>query len=180
MNKELVLDVGIGRGGRYIQNDRTPRIGLDNHFDGLRNVQSRRSLLLIESDIEAILPFKAGTFTHVDILFPQDELLWWLIQDESLIWHELHRVTKKGSEISLVIDAPFMGTRGIEFHGQTIKIYTPHLSMATGLRQAGFKQPKLREMSLREVKSLGTAYSPYAAHQMETSAASTFNLTAKR
>lgn len=118
MNKECVLDIGIGTGGSYIQNDYLhdiQRVGIDTDelkLKALRHIYPE--VVSIKTDA-LCLPFKNNSFSKIDIILPAGTLISYLQTDSKIknehsaqvdqdIYQEFSRVLKPKSELLILID----------------------------------------------------------------------------
>jgi len=105
--KPMVLDIGIGKGGSYVE--RTPemiRIGLDKRDRNLRTCMDLYPVYGVAANAspeKGVLPFADKTFTHVDILFPHQSLFYSMCYSLAF-WEEIKRVLIDSGSIRAVFD----------------------------------------------------------------------------
>lgn len=167
MNKEIILDIGIGGGGTYIDKD-TPnvlRIGLDTDRWAMWLAQQEHRVLCLRPDIhsnDTRLPFASKSAASVDIIFPLGELLV-AMTNNSNFWQEVKRITKH--QISIFVDTNYMGAQQAQ---EGVIIDHPDRLIGQKLQKNKFKVTEYRELHYDEVASLGTQCATSLAGFMQT------------
>ena len=171
-----ILDLGIGRGGPYIEQDgpEVLRVGMDMYVNRLKKVAGTHRIATIQADANVEskwgLPFRTALFDSVEIKFPHNELLLGLVMEESPLWNELHRVVKPDGFIEVVFDVPKEGYREIEFlDGSKIRLRRPEDRMWRRALAAGFFIA-FRELNQEETKRIGTDFANRTAKYMRKDA----------
>lgn len=174
MSPEFTLDLGIGKGGRYIDSDnpRMSRIGFDIDDTALRLLRYASDMPLVRGDADVqqgrfSLPFATEAFQSVEVLFPHDELLYALTNRKALLWNELHRVLKPGAKVSVILDVPYSRIQGIYYRERPKLINNPHWLIQECAQHNGFNNHAMTELSPAEVRTLGTDFSNFAATMQE-------------
>jgi ubiquinone/menaquinone biosynthesis C-methylase UbiE len=168
MNKETVLDIGIGEGGKYISQDSSHnilRIGLDLDPYGLELARQKILTPLVKADATMCLPFKDKSFSRVEIIFPFDELLVALTDKQSNLCTEIQRITK--NEVLIILDTDYFWRQGVYNNGKAITLDYPHELIADNLKTSGLLISEFDEMTIDEVQSLGTDFSESISQWMQ-------------
>lgn len=184
MAKEKILDIGIGKGGDYMYRAKAIRIGLDIDVYALLLFQNNQSTALCQGDAEVSehksLPFKSESFSHVDIILPHDYLLFALTQSDANLWNELHRVTNRKANVTVIVDVPLMGQQGIHVHKRPIIISMPQIRIVDSAIQASFKLSNMKQMTVIDMQKLGTEFSALLAQDMETVGTHVYKITVNK
>ena len=156
------------KGGTYITQDashKTLRIGLDLDRYSLNRTREKYSLPSVEADATVRLPFKDKSFTKVEIIFPLDELLIALTDQNNGLLREIKRITKK--EVSIILDTDYFWRQGVYSNGKPIIVDHPHELIANNLKTNGLPIKEFREMTTDEVQALGTDISEGVSDWMQ-------------
>lgn len=105
--KDLILDIGVGQGGRYLNSDDGKKhVGMDIVWGKLLDVQEeywRANPHLVLANGFDHLPFKSEVFSRINVYFPY-LLFYGLINSNYALWPEMRRVLKIGGELDIVFD----------------------------------------------------------------------------
>lgn len=182
--RDVVLDIGIGTGGSYIQGDGSKilRVGLDIDRTALRLLKRRYPLDAVMADAsgeDAGLPFGEKSLKHIDIILPQDELLYGLCYSDYL-WLELNRVLKPKESVRIVLDDDLVSRHAVMVHGQAEFIPDPTDIIARIASRAGFSI-EIGKLSHSQTSKLGTVYAEsIGAIQEKVNSAAVNEITAKK
>ncbi len=111
MPKEIILDLGVGRGGKYIRNRADPRairIGVDKNLQALREARKVYGLEVVQADLSHSLPIAVNSVSRVETIFPDQELVENLgLRREGL--QEIHDILIPGGIVEVTVEYPFGG-----------------------------------------------------------------------
>lgn len=165
-NREIILDIGIGKGGAYIKNDpkNVLRIGLDldeyGSFESLGQDFQVPGVVADSSGERGSLPFSSESFGHIDLIFPHEGLLWGLCYSDFL-WQEFGRVLKKSGGVSIVTDVPYGGQGVFIDHKPKIISYSDEKIASAGERN-GFLM-RTQQLTQDQVMAYGTEFAEMIA-----------------
>jgi SAM-dependent methyltransferase len=168
--KESILDLGVGKGGDYLlrKKPETLQVGIDIRSDKIKILQknSNGETVPVVADVADGLPFASETFKRVQMLFPDDDILYGLCYSDGSLWPELHRVLKKGGVVEMFIDVPFFRyTEVLVNKKEWLKIFDPQVKIRSRCEEFGFSF-SMEKISRRTVKELGTNFSDQFARWM--------------
>lgn len=168
--EERILDLGIGRGGNYLQKDPqgTFRVGMDNDLRTLAKLfpdRDRERTHLLLGDTSVDLPFQDQTFERIQALFPKGELLFGLCSHGGSLWPELHRVLNDEGLIEIFTSVSAWRTTWTDRGDWFSVVPFPHWRIWWASRRSGFES-KLEKISREEVKNLGTKAAWYTFDRM--------------
>lgn len=110
MERKYVLDIGIGRGGSYINYDKQnglQRVGLDRRDHNLIFTTRNYGIYGCQATAtpeKGCMPFADNSFCHIDVLFPHHGLFINLTKQESALWLDLRRVLACEGSLRIVFD----------------------------------------------------------------------------
>lgn len=153
--KELILDLGIGKGGEYINPDspETVRIGVDINHQQLQTAQTDHSFHAVNCDFSEGLPFPDDSFNRFQIIFPDGAVTESLIEDEKA-WQEIQRVLSKEGLVETTLENPLAGRRF--YSNAQGNIGSGYSLMAENSRKAGLNTRVEENIDPETIKSLGT------------------------
>jgi hypothetical protein len=172
-----ILEIGIGRGGSYIQNDpaETLRIGIDRKFTVCsmvhrewRNVQPVLSTLFYEGKPK--LPFASESVDQIEFRFPHDDILYWLTTENTEFWVTMRRVLKPQGNVTILFDVPPDAIRTVHLRSEDrdVRIYRPEDHLWKLATNAGFSV-NISKLTRQQVYDTGSIYGKCAAHWMKLS-----------
>jgi len=153
-----ILDIGIGKGGEYIKRDPKSvlRIGLDFRMSALSNKENDIPLVRADASGEVKLPFESNAFDHIDILFPQDELLIGLCKS-NFLWKQLRRLLKEKGDMTIITERPWAGQTLVIANKRYTIIEEPQNKIMALGQENGFLIDKLI-LEEPEVREYGTHF----------------------
>ena len=173
MVRERILEIGVGKGGVHLNPcSESILVGLDQKTNRLR--YSRRkypNLLVCESDLVGpttpTIPFVPNSFTSVELRFPHNDLLFWLVKEPPNLWDEFKRVLKPNGTVLVVFDVPPNG-RPINTISsrETVLFSKPENLIWENALKANF-EIESRSLTKQEAYDLTTVYGKTAAHWMK-------------
>lgn len=159
MDRAIVLELGIGKGGPHILLDgpRVQRIGVDIHEEELKLAVKyycveKRVIDLGKDSTRLDIP--NNLVTHTDMLFPYGGLLYALTGANNL-WDEINRITRPGGSFRAVVDTHDEGFRWTDYNGDAVVIYNAHLKIAERARRIGFVTI-ISQLQEAEIRVMGT------------------------
>lgn len=147
--QNLILDIGIGRGGWYLTDRKDIiRVGYDVEKEDIimcRNTFGIDNLHLIIGDAFVagegksiqFLPFKDATFREIHTYFPY-ALFIALTDSSCTLWHEFSRILKDDGSIKILYDTVW-GQKRIQTKEKTVIIRRPLRRLREAGSNAGFK-----------------------------------------
>lgn len=111
MTREIILDIGIGEGGCYINRDPVGvlRIGIDSNEYLLKIAKEQfRDITICVADATKGIPVQENTVDKIQVLFPTEYLLDSLMKEKE-IWEEFKRVLKTNGQIEITTEFPHGG-----------------------------------------------------------------------
>jgi len=166
MERQHILDIGIGEGGKYITTDRTSviRLGFDKDKRAIKCSQKNFGIEAVIGDAEVTrdrgLPFVDNAFGQIDILFPHEELLYALAVRGHPLWEELHRILVDQGKINVVVDSPAGCFQIITYRGEQLEIPDPEINIFLRAQESGF-EVKSRLLNDEDLLVLGSDYSTW-------------------
>lgn len=106
------LDLGIGRGGWYLNSTGSTTAGVELHLPSLPWLRERYFVKGVVADAFN-LPFKKGSFSEINVFYPHDHVLYGLSNADIGLWAELERVLKPDGFVDIVFDVYPNNTRVI-------------------------------------------------------------------
>jgi len=160
-----IVDLGIGRGGEYIRQDRVHRIGLDLRHMNLQRCQMDYGILPLRADANMALPLSTSSVDGVDCFFPHHSLVLGLTQTN--IWYEIKRIIKPEGNVRLIFDSCKEGRVILDERRQhIITISDLEYDIEEAAHSAGFLTQSLL-LSPSEVVQLGTIFSKKVTQRMD-------------
>lgn len=183
MAGEKTLDIGIGTGGSYITKDSpsTLRVGLDIYHSALRLAKRKYPISLVNADAAITqnirLPFKNGAFKNVEIILPQDDLLFAMTNPKGNFWTEIKRVTS--SKVEVVVNTNIFGFESIGGKNMTT-LQDPDDMIAKNLERSGFTIREYEKLSPSELLAYDTQNSSMLIQDMQSLGSNVFRIIAKK
>ena len=162
MAKEIILDIGIGSGGTYIEKDppNVLRIGLDKDKWAMWLAKENYNIPCFLPNINSTsthLPFTDKSITSVEIILPQNSLLLAMTNAQSNFWKEVKRITKR--HVSIVVDTGPGGSQGVEDNKKETIIQDPDELIVQNLQTAGFTVKEFSRLAPDQLADFGTVCS---------------------
>ncbi len=170
-----ILDIGIGKGGHYIQCDPpgTIRFGLDVDEADLQECRERYGVTVFGIG-EAVmqrygLPFADRTFHKVELLFPFGRPLYCLAEPKTHFWFELGRVLHPNGQVIVTTEVPTRKIQTVVIDGEPLELYDPAESMVSAAKAAGF-DARIGYMTPKALRNIGTIHALKGAEWLERGA----------
>ena len=150
--KEKKLDLGIGRGGSYLNRvtEGTVVIGIDVLFYELKELlkkYGKGGIRALQANVEEGLPFRSSSIDEIFSLLPDGGLLDGF-KGGFPLWDELFRVLKPGGRV--VIIGEEMSWRDDYHHSNKIK---------EAAKEGGFVITVFKDLEPNDVRSYGSVFS---------------------